>query len=293
MKSPNQRLSNLFPLWGSGSMRELPPHRNPGLEIVYVSQGYLRWRIENHVFEPGPGSVFYTFPWELHGSLDEFEPGHRWDFVVLKILRRPRSRDWQIPPALGLSATESRRVLGRLIRSPHRSLAAGERLKWLLPALQRELATKKNANLAMATTLGKAVLIELDLMVAQAASRRIPALPQRPDPCENLLRRFQSDYAEPWNLKTMSQVARLGRTRLGHLIKERTGDSPITYLNRVRVAKAEEFLRHGDRSITDIAFACGFQSSQYFARTFRQLTDRTPREYRTMWRDKMHKGAKA
>ena len=79
----------------------------------------------------------------------------------------------------------------------------------------------------------------------------------------------------------MSQLTGLGRTRLGQLIKERTGDSPIIYLNRVRIRKAQELLRETKQSITEIAFACGFQSSQYFARTFKHLTGgRTPRGYR-------------
>ncbi len=79
----------------------------------------------------------------------------------------------------------------------------------------------------------------------------------------------------------MSQTAGLGRTRLSQLIKERTGDSPIIYLNRLRIRKAQELLRRTEQSVTEIAFACGFQSSQYFARTFKHLTGgRTPRGYR-------------
>src|ERR1700678_1382016 len=106
MKSHDQRLRSLFPEWGSGSVRELPPHRNAGLEIVYVSQGHLRWQIENRVFEPGPGSVFYTFPWELHGSVDEFEPSHHWDFVILSIVGDQPSRPWAPSAAFGLTPKE-------------------------------------------------------------------------------------------------------------------------------------------------------------------------------------------
>ena len=34
------------------------------------------------------------------------------------------------------------------------------------------------------------------------------------------------------------------------------------------------------RSVTDIAFACGFQTSQYFAHQFRRRFGRTPSDYR-------------
>jgi AraC family L-rhamnose operon regulatory protein RhaS len=288
MKPPDQRLRALFPQWGSGSIRELPPHRNAGLEIVYVSQGHLRWRIEDRVYEPGPGSVFYTFPWELHGSLEEFEPGHRWDFVVLKILGRFPSRRFTLPTAFGLASLESRQLLSRLARSPHRSLVAGERLKWLLPALQKELSASQGADLSMAVTFGKAILLELNRIVTEASLEQVPSAARRLDPCEKLMRQLHSDYALSWSLKSMSEITGLGRTRLSQLIKERTGDSPILYLNRLRIGKAQELLRHTRQSITEIAFACGFQSSQYFARTFKQLSGgRTPRGYRSSWEQKI------
>jgi AraC family L-rhamnose operon regulatory protein RhaS len=140
----------------------------------------------------------------------------------------------------------------------------------------------------MAATLGKAVLLELDRIVAEASSKQIPSATQRHDPCEKLLRQLHSDYALPWTLKSMSELTGLGRTRLSQLIKERTGDSPIIHLNRLRIGKAQGLLRHTRQSITEIAFACGFQSSQYFARTFKQITGgRTPRDYRSSWEKKI------
>jgi AraC family L-rhamnose operon regulatory protein RhaS len=55
-----------------------------------------------------------------------------------------------------------------------------------------------------------------------------------------------------------------------------TGDTPITYLNRLRVRHADQLLKTTDHSITDIAFECGFQSSQYFATVYRQFTGKNP-----------------
>ncbi|MCE0497178.1 MAG: AraC family transcriptional regulator [Methylacidiphilales bacterium] len=275
-------LRSLFSQWGTGSTRQLPPHRNSGLEIVCVSQGHLRWRIENRIYEVGPGSVFYTFPWELHGSLDEFEPGHRWDFVIFELVHGSGKRRLELPASFGFSPTEGRQMLTRLLRSPHRSLEAGERIKWLLPTLQRELSSLKDASLPMAATLGRAVLLELDRIREGIGKGRKSSLRQT-DRCGVLLRQINTDYASPWTLSRMSQITGLRRTRLGQAFKEQTGDSPITYMNRLRVLKAQESLRHTDLPITDIAFSVGFQSSQYFARTFRHFTGATPQNYRQTW----------
>lgn len=280
----HRRQRRSFVSWGTGSIRELPAHRNAGLEIVYISSGHLRWRIENRVYNPKPGSVFFTFPWELHGSVDEFEPGHRWDFVVLRIRRNASVRKWTLPADFGFSASASRQLLCRLVRSPHRCLPAGKRLQWLLPSLQQELAAPQGGNQSMALTLTKAVLLELDRIVAQAPLKTSQRGSPRPKGCKKLFKRLHEDYASSWSLEAMSSILGLGRTRLSQVVREWTGDSPIEYLNRLRIGKSQELLRLPDRSITDIAFACGFQTSQYFARTFKQLTGRTPRAYRANWR---------
>lgn len=56
--------------------------------------------------------------------------------------------------------------------------------------------------------------------------------------------------------------------------------SPIDYVIRVRIQKACELLKRGDRTITDVAYDVGFRDSNYFSRIFKKITDCTPGEYR-------------
>lgn len=60
--------------------------------------------------------------------------------------------------------------------------------------------------------------------------------------------------------------------------------SPAEMIRQYRLRKAEEMLgsRFGEsRSITDIALACGFNSSAYFSTCFKSHTGVTPRAYRS------------
>ena len=54
----------------------LPVHQNGGFEVHYIAKGHLHWEIEGRPFLVAPRSVFFTFPWERHGSCVDFEPGH-------------------------------------------------------------------------------------------------------------------------------------------------------------------------------------------------------------------------
>ena len=58
------------------------------------------------------------------------------------------------------------------------------------------------------------------------------------------------------------------------------GNSPIAYLIQLRINRAADMLRQGDRSITDIAFDVGFSDSNYFMREFRKVIGISPRIYR-------------
>ncbi|MDA1045210.1 MAG: helix-turn-helix transcriptional regulator, partial [Verrucomicrobia bacterium] len=62
--------------------------------------------------------------------------------------------------------------------------------------------------------------------------------------------------------------------------RNETGFSPVEFLTRLRVREARRLLAESEQSITEIAFRLGFNSSQYFAATFRKHTGMTPREFR-------------
>lgn len=53
------------------------------------------------------------------------------------------------------------------------------------------------------------------------------------------------------------------------------------YLSHCRIEKAKALLANKhDMNVLDIAMACGFESSQYFATVFKKKTGITPSEYR-------------
>ena len=56
--------------------------------------------------------------------------------------------------------------------------------------------------------------------------------------------------------------------------------TPNDYLQRLRLDRAREWLAEEGRSVTDIAFAAGFSSSQYFSHVFRKYTGLTPSRFR-------------
>ena len=85
---------------------------------------------------------------------------------------------------------------------------------------------------------------------------------------------------EPWTLDSMAEACGLGRTHFAGYCRKLVNVAPVEYLTRCRLDAAARMLKEqAGRSITEIAFHCGFQSSQYFSRVFRGRHGLSPSEY--------------
>lgn len=61
------------------------------------------------------------------------------------------------------------------------------------------------------------------------------------------------------------------------------GQSPARYLNSLRIARAKEYLRATDSTVTEIAVLVGFDSASHLISTFRKQEQQTPLQYRHSW----------
>ena len=72
----------------------------------------------------------------------------------------------------------------------------------------------------------------------------------------------------------------MSRTQLNRKVRAITDCTATTYILRIRMEKAKRLLSSTEQSIGDIAMACGFEDTSYFARVFKQMFDFTPTQFR-------------
>ena len=82
---------------------------------------------------------------------------------------------------------------------------------------------------------------------------------------------------------TLDEVA--GRVFLSppyfsRIFKEETGETFTAFLNRVRVERSRELLRHKHLRLADIALLVGFEDQSYFTKVFKKITGMPPLRYR-------------
>ncbi len=71
----------------------------------------------------------------------------------------------------------------------------------------------------------------------------------------------------------------LSESQLGRKLKAMTGHTISSFVMRARLNKAKQLLSRRDRSIKEVAFACGFSDLSYFSRSFRKAFGYTPSEF--------------
>ena len=60
--------------YGRFQCSELTPHKNRGMEITYIEKGMLEWMVEGIPENVESGSIYFTLPWQVHGSVNPREP---------------------------------------------------------------------------------------------------------------------------------------------------------------------------------------------------------------------------
>ena len=78
---------------------------------------------------------------------------------------------------------------------------------------------------------------------------------------------------------TLAKLVDMSTVYFRKLFFEVYGISPIAYVHRLRINKAEEILRTDYGSITDIAYSLGYSSIYDFSRDFKKHTGFSPKEF--------------
>ena len=69
---------------------------------------------------------------------------------------------------------------------------------------------------------------------------------------------------------------------LSNLFSVATGEHLTTYINRLRMERAQHLLRESDLAGKEVAWACGYSTQSYFIRAFRAHSGMTPKAWRQL-----------
>jgi AraC-like DNA-binding protein/ligand-binding sensor domain-containing protein len=78
----------------------------------------------------------------------------------------------------------------------------------------------------------------------------------------------------------MAAAAATSRSGLQRKLKQTMGITPQDLLREARIKRACQLLRTSNKTVAEVAYACGFSDPKYFSRSFKQSTGQSPTEFK-------------
>ena len=100
---------------------------------------------------------------------------------------------------------------------------------------------------------------------------------------------IQKNYAEPMKLERLARIGGMSVTQLERHIQRIFQLTPKQLIIKVRIEAAIRLLVEGERSIADIAYACGYADHSAFSRQFKAVVGIAPTAYRRLLSQKFAK----
>lgn len=256
---------------------EFPKHSHGFDELVVILKGTAKHVIDGQEFPVKSGDVFVIAQNHIH----QYQEMH--GLALANLLFDPKAlimEQWDIRALPGFHALFS---LEPTFRSQHQfksRLQLSEQqlnhVNEMIHSLARETEARNPGYCVMAKGLFMQIAVYLSRCYSEDSTEESIDLLRIGDAIAHI----EAHYTENISLQELAAKSHLSERHFLRVFHQCIGRSPINHLMHVRILKAAELLKHTNRTITDIAYDCGFSDSNYFTRCFRKTMEKPPKQYR-------------
>lgn len=231
------------------------PHLHNELEIIYVEKGNVLAYADLSCYPLSSGDIFLAFPNQLHYykncSIGKY-------YVVIT--------------STDLIYGQKSQLTGYIPES--NQLHAGSEAGAFITKLGKCFYEKR-----MTECVGYLNLFMGRIMPEFSLT---PALSTDNSTLRRILDFCTQHYAENISLETLEDALHLNKYYISHFLNRKLSIGFNDYVNMLRVREACKMLTESDKKIADISEDVGFGTIRSFNRSFRQIMNITPLEYRNL-----------
>lgn len=257
-------------------------HRNEGIEIHFLESGTMPYSQENKELELSPNHLTITRPWEAHKVGNPSIGMGKFYWVIIDLdVRRPH-QNWDWPDWIMLAPNDLLRLTTILRQNEKWLWKADKKIRDCFKRIGEAVDTdNEGSNSSRIRLLVNYLLILLlDLLNTNEVVLN-ESLTDSSRSVKLFLNELKNNLPEAWTIELMAKSAGVGITRFTHHCKQLTNLTPMRYLSMKRVEMAKNILMENKNlSIAEVAYSCGFATSQYFSTIFKRHEKCTPLEFR-------------
>lgn len=248
-----------------------PIHWHEQLELIYILEGDFFINSKNNQWEAQAGDLICINPHEIHHVQSHSLFTQYYcividsEFLVSGILDYCEQKYYSPLWASTIGFNTK-------INSPQvKDIILGLIHEFELKKDGYELAIKGYSHLLIANLYRDELIKSNDTLLTTAI---------QPTHVREILTLIHNYYTTDLSLAFLSNQLHLDTTYLSHIFKDVTGTSIGSYIKKYRLRKAQFLLETTSNSIESIAYSCGFNSTNYFSRAFKQHYQMSPNHYR-------------
>ncbi len=232
-------------------------------ELYFLENGRTTYFVGNSIYALNSGDFIFISKGQLHQTDNSSFP--RLERVLLNFDD-------------GLVGEECAPLLAELREDPHVRLPEGEiyTFRKIIKMIESETHSDKKDS----ALLQRLYLRELLVLISRhRKSTPSLSLSGSQKLVQDAARYISDNYEKQIDLPSLAQRYALSEGYFSKIFKKHTGMRVREYLNVVRVYAAMDMLTATGKSVTDVAFECGFNDSNYFSQVFKSIADTTPKRY--------------
>jgi len=245
-----------------------PEHIHEFDELVIARSGSGMNYIDGNPSPICRGSVFYIRANQTH-FLDRLDDLHLTNVLILPSRFRHVSYE-TIAKLMESSCGEDNYY-------PH--VIGGSTLK-RVESLLNQISDESENGKGFPNLLVELLIGQLMFQLWRGQSEKTVDQEEKDDRLTRILRYLNCHCDEEIDWDLLAARFGISLRSLNRKITDITGMSPSSYLLRIRLCHSMHMLRRTDKSVTDIAYTCGFSNGSYFSSLFHREVGMTPMKFR-------------
>ncbi len=248
-------------------------HLHDIYEIFQALSPNIRYFVEGNAYRLNAGDIIITTDRELHRPVTVEEGLYQRRFLQFEPSIIPAYVDLDYSP---LTFFEQRKpgTYNHLPVTGHTSSIVNH----YFDVIEEAFRKGDPAHVYWARQTLTEFLLTLDKLYSSSAISGPHPLPVD-ERIKGILTDLDQHFSEPFHLETFSKTHMMDKFYLSHLFKENTGFTLMEYLQSKRIQKSKRLLST-EKSISEVARACGYEDYSNFFKTFKKIVGTSPKSYR-------------
>ncbi len=239
------------------------PHIHDYHELYFLEEGTTTYFVGSSIYTVHAGDFILVPQGQLHQT-----DNSRYPFLERVLLNFDDA----------FIGKECRGLLEELKETPHIILPEGETAKFrkIIKRIEQEASSEEKNNILLQQLYLRELLALLCRHKKSASDADIGSAYKL---AQEIAKYISANFKQPLSLNMLAQVHSVSEGYLSKLFKKYTGMGVNQYINISRIMAAKELLESTSLSVTEVAYECGFNDSNYFSQVFKQITGITPKKY--------------